>query len=147
MATPDTNAVTGVVMEGLIFAGGYADDPKELGSGIVGGSGGAVYVYLGSLEFRQCCFVGSYAVYGGAIFIRNFGSQLTVNNCMFAGNTAKYVGGAIDYSASGGAFTVRNSTIVNNTSSRGAAIGVNTGTSSFYYNNLIHSNTATDTGW
>lgn len=147
MATPDSNSVTGVMMEGLIFAGGNADDPKELGNGIVGGSGGAVYVYLGSIEFRQCCFVGSYAVYGGGISIQRSGSALTISNCMFAGNTAKYVGGAIEFQAYGGTFTVRNSTIVNNTSSRGAAIGVNLIPSCFYCNNVIHSNTATSTGW
>lgn len=148
MATLNSSGVAGAVIEGLVFAGGNANDPKELGGGIVGGSGGAVYVSLASVEFKQCSFVGNYAVYGGAISVHMLGSSLTVSDCMFAGNTAKYVGGAMEFQTSGGVFTVRNSTIVNNTSSRGAAIGVNYGgPSCFYYNNLIHSNTSTSTGF
>lgn len=148
MASPTSNTVTGVVIEGLIFAGGNANDPAELGSGIVGGSGGAVYLYQGSAEFRFCTFVGSYAVYGGAIYCRNSGSSLSIYNCLFAGNNAKYVGGAITMqSYNNNSFILRNSTIVNNTSSRGAAIGANTYVSSYFYNNIIHSNTSTSTGW
>ncbi|MDB6072450.1 MAG: hypothetical protein JWO89_90, partial [Verrucomicrobiaceae bacterium] len=144
-------AVTNVLIEGFIFAGGNADDPAELGGGMVGGSGGAFYGN-GMIEFRQCIFVGNYAVYGGAIATDPpFGGStaLTVVECLFSGNTAKYVGGAMMFGSpsAGSSFTVRQCTIVGNTSSRGAAIGCGSSTPTQYYNNLIHSNTATDTGW
>lgn len=145
------NAVTNVLIEGFVFAGGNADDPAELGGGIVGGSGGAFYGN-GVIEFRQCIFVGNYAVYGGAIATDPpFGGSttLTVVDCLFSGNTAQYIGGAINFGSpsSGSSFTVRQCTIVGNTSSRGAAIGCGGSTLTQYYNNLIHSNTATSTGW
>ncbi len=146
-----TTAVTGVLIEGFVFAGGNADDPAELGNGIIGGSGGAFYGN-GVVEFRQCIFVGSYAVYGGAIAADPpFGgaSNFTVVDCLFSGNTAKYVGGALEFTgtSTGASLAMRNCTIVGNTSSRGAAIGISNGATTQYFNNLIHSNTATSTGW
>lgn len=150
MATQNGSIVTGVVIEGLIFAGGNADDPAEGGNGIVGGCGGAFYLYQGEAEFRFCTFVGNYAVYGGAIHCGIAGSNrwtLSVYNCLFADNNARYVGGAINVQAAGSTLNVRNTTILNNTSSRGAAIGVQSGVHSYYFNNLIHSNSSTSTGW
>lgn len=148
MATLNSTAVTGVVIEGLVFAGGNANNSAGAGNGVVGGNGGAIHVEQGSVELRNCSFVGNYAIYGGGVFIHYDGSSLSVSNCLFAGNSALYVGGAIDMqSYTNNSLTIRNSTIVNNTSSRGAAIGVNTYVSSYYYNNIIHSNTSTSTGW
>ncbi|HEV7402600.1 MAG TPA: choice-of-anchor tandem repeat NxxGxxAF-containing protein [Chthoniobacteraceae bacterium] len=139
---------TGIVVEGFVFAGGNANDPRELGGGIVGGSGGAIYLKGAVAEIRHCSFVGNFAVYGGAMVAEgNPGSTLAVTNCLFANNTATYVGGAILFQASAGQFTVGNCTVVNNSSSRGAAIGTNTGVTCAYFNNIIFGNTATSSGW
>ncbi len=151
MTTPADTIVTGVLLEGLIFAGGNANDPSEIGAGRIGGCGGAFYLYQGSVEFRFCTFVGHYAVYGGAVYFSGgIGSSewsLSISNCLFAGNNAKYIGGAVDVQAGSSTLTIRNSTLVENTSSRGAAIGVNIGVKSYYYNNIIHSNSSTSYGW
>ncbi|MBC8009365.1 MAG: hypothetical protein H7067_04625, partial [Burkholderiales bacterium] len=130
------------LVEGVVFVGGQADDPAELGGGIVGGSGGAVYTGgLGSASFRHCVFVNNFAVYGAAV---KSSYSSTFINCLFASNSARYVGGAIDQGY-GGQLTVSQCTIINNSSSRGSAIGVNQQTTCVYTNNLIHSNPATDT--
>ncbi len=132
------------LVDGVVFAGGQADDPAELGGGIVGGSGGAVYTLgLGLASFRHCVFVDNFAVYGGAVksaYISTF------VNCLFASNSARYVGGAIDQGY-GGQLTVSQCTMVNNSGSRGSAIGVNQQTTCVYTNNLIHSNSSTSSGW
>ncbi len=136
-----TGDVSGALVEGFIFSNGNANDPAELGNGIVGGSGGAVYIYRGSATFRYCTFVGNYAVYGGAISLQRSGDEgLTVVNCSFASNIARYVGGAIEFHSSSGPLRVVQSTLVNNTAERGAAIGTNNGVTCSYHNNLICSN-------
>lgn len=138
---------TGILVEGIVFAGGNAS-LGDNGNGSIGGSGGAAYLPRAVAEFRHCAFVDNYATYGGAIFTReNTGSVLTVTNCLFANNRSQYVGGAIDFSSYTGQFTVQNCTIVNNSSSRGAAIGTNIQVSCSYFNNIIVGNTATSTGW
>ncbi len=137
-----------VLLEGLVLAGGQADDPAELGNGIVGGSGGAVYIYYGSATFRHCVFVDNYAVYGGAISIQSAtGNGLTLVNCLFAANSARYVGGAVNFQSYTGKLNVLQCTIVNNTSSRGSAIGTNNQVTCTYHNNLIFSNPSTSSGW
>lgn len=143
------NAVTGVVIEGFVFAGGNANDPAELGNGIVGGSGGAVYLVTSAVEFRSCSFVGNYAVYGGAIAMEpNAGASSTLSlvNCLLTANTALYRGGAVQFQANLGQFNVTNCTIVNNTSARAAALGDNVVPCQFL-NNIIHSNISTDKPW
>ncbi|MFH1498355.1 MAG: cadherin repeat domain-containing protein [Verrucomicrobiota bacterium] len=136
-----------VLVEGVTFVGGRADDPAEGGNGIVGGSGGAVYL-RGSATFRHCTFLDNYAVYGGAIDMQSAQSTgLTVINCLFVGNRAQYVGGALLFQSSIGLFTVTNSTIINNSSSRGSAIGTNTNVTCVYSNNLIHSNPSSSSYW
>jgi hypothetical protein len=138
---------SGILVEGIVFAGGNASLP-EGGNINIGGTGGAVYAPRAVAEFRNCAFVGNFATYGGAIVTRdNSGSDLTVTNCLFAGNSAVYVGGAIDFSSYTGQFRVINSTIVGNSAQRGAALGTNTMVNCTYLNNLIHGNTATSTGW
>lgn len=147
MAPSGSGSVTNVIIEGITFVGGRADDPAELGGGIVGGSGGAVYL-RGSAIFRHCAFLGNYAIYGGGIAVLSAQSTgLTVANCLFAGNSALYVGGAIEFQAYTGLCTVVQSTIINNSSSRGSAIGTNSAVTCVYSNNLIHSNPATSSGW
>lgn len=60
-------ALNGIVIDGLVFANGYADDPRELGGGdLIGGNGGALYT-SGEATVRHCVFVNNYATYGGAI--------------------------------------------------------------------------------
>ncbi|MDB6138314.1 MAG: Cadherin, partial [Verrucomicrobiaceae bacterium] len=141
--------VMNAIVEGFVIAGGNANDPAELGNGLIGGCGGAAYVN-GSASFFQCVFVGNYATYGGAIAVGPFNSAsatLYVNNCLFYANSAQYVGGAIDFGTSPGTFGVRNCTVMGNSSSRGAAIGCNSAVGCQFFNNIIHSNTATTTGW
>jgi hypothetical protein len=135
---------TGILVEGVVFAGGNASLP-DLGNGDIGGSGGGVYLSRTTAEFRHCAFVDNYATYGGGMMVANSGSSfVTLTNCVFAGNRAVYVGGAIDFSAYTGQFTVRNCTITGNSlinsSSRGAAIGTNIQVSCSYFNNVIHGN-------
>ncbi len=137
-----TSASNVTLVDGVVFVGGQADDPAELGGGIVGGSGGAVYTTgTGTASFRHCVFVDNYAVYGGAV--RSAYSSVFVN-CLITNNRALYVGGAIDQGY-GGQLTVSQCTIINNTGSRGSAIGVNQNVTCVYTNNLIHSNPGTDT--
>ena len=148
MAYP-TNAspLTGFLAEGFVFSSGNANDPAELGNGIVGGSGGAVYILWGEAQFRNCAFVGNYAVYGAGVDIENTtATGLTLTSCLFAGNTARYVGGAVNFQSYTGRFEVRNCTIVNNSASRGSAIGVNTLATTIYVNNIVHGNPG-DPGW
>lgn len=122
MATADSNnpALTGVVIDGLIFAGGYADDATAAGKGTFSGNGGAVNIYNGGAEFRHCTFVGNYATYGGAIQLNYAtGSGLRLINCTFASNGSQYAGGAIMLGFYAGLLSVQNCTLVNNYSSRG----------------------------
>lgn len=142
MVTESGVLVSNVLLEGLVFANGRADNPAELGGGIVGGSGGALYLRVQSMEVRHCVFVNNYAIYGGGIAVLGGAPSggLVVTQCLFAANTAQYVGGAILCQAYETNLTVRQSTLINNTSSRGPAIGVNQKVSCTYYNNLIHSN-------
>ncbi len=138
-----------VVLDGLVFANGRADNPAELGNGIVSGSGGALYLRIGgATEVRNCTFINNYAVYGGGIYVASSsGAGLAVVQCLFAANSALYVGGAINHQSYTGTFVVRQSTLIGNSSSRGSAIGTNLAVTCFYYNNLIHSNSLTSTGW
>lgn len=146
MATDTTVASVRSTLDGLVFANGRADNPAELGNGDISGSGGALYVRGGSLTIANCVFVNNYAVYGGAIFSRiGLGQELLVEQSLFANNSALYVGGAIDHDYQG--LVLRQSTLVNNSSSRGAAVGVNLSTVCTYQNNIIHSNTSTSSGW
>lgn len=147
LCVSDAGAV-GILVEGVIFAGGNADDPRELGNDIVGRSGGAVYLSASVAEFRHCVFVGNYATYGGAISTQgNVGSNLTVTNCLFSGNSVQYTGGAIDFQSFTGRLAVLNCTITGNRGDRGAAISTNLGVTCTYINNAIHGNTATSNAW
>jgi len=138
---------SGILVEGMVFAGGNASLP-EGGAMQIGGTGGAVYLRRATAEFRNCAFVGNYATYGGAIItVDNEPSDLTFSNCLFSENRAVWVGGAILFQSYTGEFRVRNCTIVRNTSSRGAALGTNSMVTCTYLNNLIHLNTATSGGW
>ncbi|CAM2769904.1 hypothetical protein [Rariglobus hedericola] len=148
MTTNGTAFANGVVIEGLVFAGGRSDDPAELGGGIVGGSGGAIHFRNGSVTIRHCVFAGNYAVYGGALYYVGTAAQsLSIINCAFYSNSALYVGGAMENHSNAGNFRVSGSTFIGNTSSRGSAIGTNIGMTCYYANNLIHSNPATSSGW
>jgi|GEM_PF-3859963 len=143
MATADYNtpALSGVIIDGLIFAGGYANAAGGAGNGVAGSNGGAVNIYSGAAEFRHCTFVGNYGLYGGAIQLNYAsGTGLRVINCTFASNGSQYAGGAIMFGSYVGLFSVQNCTMVNNYSARASVIGVNTLATTTYTNNLIYGN-------
>src|SRR4029077_976817 len=85
-------SISGVVIDGLVFANGFADDPREIGGGdLIGGNGGALCLD-GDATLRHCVFLNNFARYGGAVKVRS-ATQLRVEQCLFKSNRALYGGG------------------------------------------------------
>jgi len=147
-----SGSISNVIVEGFVIAGGNAD-AVDLGDGVVGGSGGAAFLFggaqvRGSIQFRHCAFLNNYGTYGGAIYCKTGSTYagMTLIGCVFAANSARWVGGAVCFQSHQGIFEVQNCTIVNNSSSRGSALGTNNAVTCYYYNNIIHGNPSTSGG-
>jgi uncharacterized repeat protein (TIGR03803 family) len=134
-----SEALTGAVVQGFVFAGGNADGAEDTNDT---DAGGAIYVGNGSLDVRFCTFVGNYAYYGGAIMLDyQTGPGLTIENCLFANNTSVFNGGAIMAESYGGSISISDCTFINNYGTAGSAVETNEYFSYNFVNNLIFGNT------
>jgi hypothetical protein len=82
----DLSPATQIV--GITFRG----DPTAINEEVA--RGGAIYCRLASPQIRNCRFEDLQATYGGAVYGR-LASDITFVDCVFAGNTARAIGGAV----------------------------------------------------
>jgi len=139
MATVGDTPANGVLVEGVVFAGGRADAPNNDSSNVEGAAG-AVYIRYGSGTFRHCVFVDNYGATAGAIAIMAAsGTGLQIDNCLFTANQSAGAG-AVSFRSYTGIFRVAGSTLVGNSSTSGSVLFSNQAATVGYLNNLIHSN-------
>lgn len=128
---------SGVVLRGLTFTGGYANDPSQ----VVLRTGAGLYNWS-SMDIYDCKFYNNWAVsngVGGAI--AHFSGTLNVYNSLFYDNHASGNGGAI--TSEGGNLNLRNTTISNNTANLGGGLHMYLGNITAY-NCIIANNTGTN---
>ena len=106
------------VIDGFTISGGTADngnfDTKFLGQNFGFYYGGGIYAVEGgnNLTINNCVFTGNTGYMGGAI--RASGAP-TISNCVFVKNRAQYAGGAIFYSYPTSSTLLTNSVFFGNT--------------------------------
>ncbi|WP_299671805.1 choice-of-anchor Q domain-containing protein [uncultured Polaribacter sp.] len=122
-----------VVLDGLIFEHGYADN-VSISFGV---DGGAMYA-TNSFQIQNSIFRNNYAQdTGGAIAITGVSSSL--ENVLFYGNTSGLRGGAVYMTNNDGILLTTNATFYNNTSTEGGGLEVRRGTG-LIYNSIFTGN-------
>ncbi len=85
-------------------------------------SGGALTCgFLANMVLRRCTFEGNGARFGGAIFVQNDSTALSVDSSSFVGNNSTSLGGAV-YLSAGNTSRFTNTTFMVNSSDNGAAL-------------------------
>jgi len=129
-------------VDGFVICNGKADGPALGAPDDYKGNGGGVLALRASeIAFVNCRFYGNYASYGGAICVEAEGSRLYLFNCVFAGNEARWVGGAMEtrYNA-----TIEHCTFYSNRASRASAVGQNWSAYVVeFHNNIVWGNSNT----
>ena len=131
--------VTGVVIDGLVFANGNTDSD----AGPWDDWGGALYLN-GDGTLRHCVFVNNYARYGGAVFCSLppglQGPPIRVEQCLFANNQAFFSGGAINFNTTQMPLEVTHSTFLGNLAQHGQDIQTVDAVNVFLRGNIFSSN-------
>ncbi len=120
----DTNRAAG--QGGALYAQSSANiavtDTVFQGNTTTGNSGGAVFLSQDTLTLNRCFFLdNTAAIRGGAIYMDNSSTNVTLTNSVVAGNAAPQ-GGGIDTNV--GTLTVINSTIADNQATTGNGGGL-----------------------
>ncbi len=115
------------------------------GNGTSTHDGAAIFHYDGALTIQYCVFTGNSTTgRGGAIF--NYFGSLTIQDSTFSGNHANTGNGGAIYMYAGGPLTISNSTLTGNTAQSGGAIYLYNAAASSITNSTLSGNSATGKG-
>lgn len=108
------NSDADITIRNITFQNGYSPEGNS-GAGLLLNSSG------GNIVLENCkvinCFAAAFYFTnngGGAFITAGFDSNVSIRNCIFAGNTAKGLGGGLYLNLANGVLTFVNNTVINN---------------------------------
>ncbi len=130
---------------GIYSSGELTLTASNIASNTASDDGGGIFIWEGTLAVTNCAFSDNTAATGGAV--KNYGgSQVTISNSTFSGDSAQNVnGGGGIYNAGSGQCTITNCTISNETSI-GYGAGVTNHATLTILNSTFSNDTSSDGG-